>query len=109
MGRLLESLKYLTILFQIREKRIKYIKSVFDYRFSKHPKKITFPGMSVKLYDVELIARENTQDSAFLSILYERELTKYLLKNKPNYFVDVGAHIGRFSILDQRCFLLNQD
>lgn len=99
MGRFNESLKYLTLLFQIDRNRMKYIKSVIEYKLSKHPKKITFPEMGVKLYNVKLITRENTQDSAFLSILYERELTNYLLNKKPNFFVDVGSHIGRFSIL----------
>lgn len=99
MSKLIESLKYLTLLFQINGNRIKYIKSVIVYKFSKHPKAITFPEMAVKLYNVKLITRKNTQDSAFLSILYERELTKYLLNKKPDFFVDVGAHIGRFSTL----------
>jgi FkbM family methyltransferase len=99
MNNLNESLKYIALLFQINKNRIKYIKSAIAYRLTKHPRKITFPEMTVKLYNVKLIARENTQDSAFLSTLYERELTKYLLNKKPSFFVDVGAHIGRFSIL----------
>jgi FkbM family methyltransferase len=99
MKKLIESLKYLTLLSQINGNRIKYIKAVILYKFTKHPKAITFPEMIVKLYNVKLITRKNTQDSAFLSNLYERELTKYLLYKKPTFFVDVGAHIGRFSIL----------
>jgi len=78
---------------------MRYIKSVIEYRLSKHPRPITFPEMLVHLYDIKMVTRKNTQDSAFLSILYERELTHYLLNKKPNFFVDVGSHIGRFSIL----------
>jgi FkbM family methyltransferase len=99
MSKFTESLKYVTLLFQMEENRIKYIKSVIVYRLTKRPRAITFPEMIVKLYNVKLIARKNTQDSAFLSLLYERELTKYLLNKKPRFFVDVGAHIGRFSVL----------
>jgi len=99
MSKLTESLKYVTLLSQINGNRIKYIKSVIAYRLTKYPRTITFPEMIVKLYDVKLIARENTQDSAILSNLYERELTRYLLNKNPGFFVDVGAHIGRFTIL----------
>ena len=99
MSKLTESLKYVTLLCQINRNRINYIKAVLAYRFTKHPKTMIFPEMVIKLYDVKLISRANTQDSAFLSLLYERELTKYLLNVKPNIFVDVGSHIGRFSVL----------
>lgn len=99
MNKLNESLKYVTLLSQINKNRLKYIKSVITYKLTKHPRKMTFPEMTVKLYNVKLIARKNTQDSAFLSTLYENELTKYLLNKKPSFFVDVGAYIGRFSVL----------
>ncbi|MFH1503085.1 MAG: FkbM family methyltransferase [Candidatus Diapherotrites archaeon] len=99
MNKFIESLKYVTLLFQINGNRIKYIKSVIAYKLTKHPKAITFPEMVIRLYNVKLIARKNTQDSAILSTLYERGLTKYLLNKKPSFFVDVGSHIGRFSIL----------
>lgn len=93
MGKLTESLKYLTLLFQMKGDRIKYIKSVIEYKLSKHPKKITFPEMVVKLHNIKMISRKNTQDSAFLSTLYEKDLTNYLLNKKPTNFVDVGSHI----------------
>ena len=99
MNKFAESLKYVTLLFQINGNRIRYIKSVIAYKLTKHPKAITFPEMIVRLYNVNLISRKNTQDCAFLSLLYERELTKYLLDKKPGYFVDVGSPIGRFSVL----------
>jgi FkbM family methyltransferase len=99
MNKFIEALKYVALLFQINRNRIKYIKAVIAYKLTKYPRAITFPEMVVKLYNIKLIARKNTQDSAILSTLYERGLTKYLLNKKPGFFVDVGAHIGRFSIL----------
>ncbi|MFH1311166.1 MAG: FkbM family methyltransferase [Nanoarchaeota archaeon] len=96
MSNLVESLKYLTVLFQMRTNYFSYIKAIFLYRLKR---KIEFPKAIVKLNGAEFITRKNSMDIAHLSNLYERETTKLLLNLNPKIFVDIGAHIGRFSVI----------
>ena len=45
--------------------------------------------------------RAGTNDFQFSNLAYEYEVTRYFLKNHTEYttFIDIGAHIGRYSIL----------
>ena len=96
MSKFTESWKYLTALFQIKENYLKYITAVFLYRLKR---KIRFPKSLIRLKSAKFITRENSMDIAHLSNFYERDTTNLLLRLKPKVFVDVGAHIGRFSII----------
>lgn len=96
MSKLFESLKYLTVLFQLESNHLEYIKSTLAYRIRR---KIKFPRVLVRLKGSVFETRKNSLDIAHISNLYEKETTKFLLKLKPKKFVDVGTHIGRFSIL----------
>ena len=96
MTKIDESLKYFTVLFQIRTDYFQYIKAVLLYRLRR---KVEFPKAVVRLKGAKFIAREKSMDIAHLSNFYERKTTNLLLKLKPKILVDVGAHIGRFSII----------
>ncbi len=96
MPKILESLKYFTALFQIRDNYLKYIKAVFLYRLKR---KIEFPQTRIILKGAKFVTRKNSMDIAHLSNLYEKETTNLLLNLNPRTFIDVGAHIGRFSII----------
>ena len=96
MSKLAESLKYFTVLFQIRTNYFRYIKAVFLYRLKR---KVQFPKAMLKLKGAKFVTRENSMDIAHLSNLYEGETTNLLLNLKPKTFIDVGTHVGRFSII----------
>ena len=96
MSKLFESLKYFTVMFQIRTNYFKYIRAVFLYRLKRN---VEFPRAILKLKNAKFITRENSMDIAHLSNFYERETTNLLLRLNPKTFIDVGAHIGRFSII----------
>ena len=70
--------------------------AVFLYRLKR---KVQFPKASLKLKGAKFITRENSMDIAHLSNLYEGETANLLLKLKPKTFIDVGTHVGRFSII----------
>ncbi len=91
-----ESLKYFTVLFQMRTNYLKYLRAVLLYRLSR---KVEFPKAILKLQGARFLTRENSMDIAHLSNLYESKTTKLLLNSRPKTFIDVGTHIGRFSIL----------
>lgn len=91
-----EALKYVYVIMQLENKRLEYIKSVLNYwRFRTK----NFPEVVVKLRGLRFLARKNGMDIAHLSWLYEPETTKFMIKLKPKLFLNVGAHIGRYSIL----------
>lgn len=94
--KLAESLKYFIVLFQMKANYIKYLKSVIKYKASQ---KVEFPRSVIRLGKNRFLTRKKSMDIAHLSYLYERETTKFLQELNPNVFIDVGAHIGRFSIL----------
>jgi len=83
-------------LFQLKNNHFRYIKAVLSYRL-RH--KIEFPQTTVRLKGTKFLTRENSMDIAHLSFFYERETTNFLLNLKPKTFLDIGAHIGRFSVL----------
>lgn len=91
-----ESFKYFSVLFHMRTNFIQYLKAVISYRLKR---KVEFPKAIVKLEGVKFIARENSMDIAHLSDFYERKTTKLLSRIKPGIFIDVGTHIGRYSII----------
>ncbi len=96
LNKFYESLKYFTVLFQIKTDYFKYTRAVFLYKLKR---KAEFPKAIVKLKGARFITRKNSMDIAHLSNFYERETTNLLLKLKPKTFIDVGTHIGRFSII----------
>ena len=96
MSKIIESLKYLIAIFQVRTNYLKYFYAVILYRFKRKNK---FPKAVLKLKGTTFLTRENSMDIAHLSNLYEPQTTKFLLKTKINNFIDVGAHVGRFSII----------
>jgi FkbM family methyltransferase len=91
-----ESLKYLTAFFQIRNNRLKYFYATIIYKVYR---KNLFPPVKLKLFNKIFVARRNSTDIPILSSFYERETTKFIMKGKKNIFIDIGAHIGRYSIL----------
>jgi len=95
-NRFIESLKYFTVLFHMKTNYFKYFKALFLYKL-KH--KVEFPEAIIKLHSVKFQTRKNSMDIAHLSNFYERDTTNLLLNLNPKVFVDVGAHIGRFSVL----------
>jgi len=95
-ARITESLKYLSVVFQLKTNYLLYIQAVLQY---KTKRRVTFPKAHVRLKGCRFIARPNTMDIAHLSGLYENETTAFLLDYAPDVFIDVGAHIGRFTVL----------
>ena len=96
MSRFRESLKYFTVIFQIKTNYFKYLKAVLLYRLKREVK---FPKSTLTLKDAKFLTREDSMDIAHLSNLYEEDTTSLLLRLSPKVFVDVGAHVGRFSII----------
>lgn len=59
-----------------------------------------FPRMNLKLYNSVFETRKNTIDFWTVSIPHEKEMTAYMVRKKEKgTLVDVGTHIGRYSIL----------
>ena len=96
MSGFVEALKYFTALFQIKTNYLRYIRAVFLYRLKR---KAEFPRAFLNLEGAKFVTRENSMDIAHLSSLYERETTRLLMDMKPKIFIDIGAHVGRFSII----------
>lgn len=96
MSKFKESLKYFTALFQIRNNYLRYLRAIFLYRLKR---KVFFPASKLKLKGALFLTRENSMDIPHLSNQYEEETTNLLLKLNPKTFLDVGTHIGRFSII----------
>jgi hypothetical protein len=58
------------------------------------------PKMNLKLYNSVFETRKDTIDFWAVSSLHEKEMTKYLVsKKEKGTFIDVGTHIGRYSVL----------
>ena len=96
MSRFKESLKYFTVLFQIKTNYLKYFKAVLLYRLKRQ---VEFPKTRLKLKGARFSTREKSMDIPHLSNQYEEETTNLLLNLNPKTFIDVGTHVGRFSIL----------
>ena len=92
----IEKFKYLTALFQIESNRLAYLKATFQYGLGR---KILFPETIVRLRGSRFAARKNSMDIAHLSDYFEPQTTEFLLKLAPKQFIDVGAHVGRYSVL----------
>ena len=92
----IEKFKYLTALFQVESHRLAYLKAAFQYGFGR---KILFPETIVRLRGSRFAARKNSMDIAHLSNYFEPQTTAFLLKLAPKQFIDVGAHVGRYSVL----------
>jgi FkbM family methyltransferase len=60
-----------------------------------------FPSLDVKIYDLKYKTRKNTIDFWAVWKNYEKDITEFLynLPEGRGVFIDVGAHIGRFSVL----------
>lgn len=77
-----------------------YSHYIFKSFNTKNP--IKFPKSKFKYQNIELLTRENTIDFWACLETYEPDLTYFLievLKNKKGTFIDVGGHIGRFTVL----------
>jgi FkbM family methyltransferase len=92
----IEKFKYLTALWQIEGNRLAYLRAVGQYGFGR---KVLFPATFVRLRAARFAARQNSLDIAHLSNYFEPETTDFLLGRKPGQFIDVGAHVGRYSVL----------
>ncbi|RIB35237.1 MAG: hypothetical protein BXU00_02835 [Candidatus Nanoclepta minutus] len=66
-------------------------------------KNITRFDLTVKVYGHKFECRKNTLDISYI-INFEPETTEFLLNKKGKIFIDVGAHIGRYSILLSKNF-----
>lgn len=70
------------------------IKKIFGKRIS------FFPKMTLMLHGCRFITRKNTVDFWMVKQNHEKEFTSYLLnQDKKGIFIDVGTHIGRYSII----------
>ena len=58
----------------------------------------------INLYGFKFEFRKNTSDVLHVLPYYEPETEKYLLSRKGKIFIDIGAHIGRYSILLSKNF-----
>lgn len=96
MSKLRESLKYLTAMFQIKTNYFKYLRAVFLYKIKR---KVKFPESKLILKGAKFLTRKDSMDIAHLSNLYEKDTTNLFLSLNPKTFVDVGTHIGRYSIV----------
>jgi len=92
----IEKFKYLTALFQVESHRLAYLKAAFQYGFGR---KIFFSETIVRLRGSRFAARKNSMDIAHLSNYFEPQTTAFLLKLAPEQFIDVGSHVGRYSVL----------
>lgn len=90
---------------QILDKRNRFKLSFYSHYFFKtfslrNP--IPFPESKFKFQNIVLNTRENTIDFWACLESYEPDLTYFLievLKNNKGTFIDVGGHIGRFTVL----------
>jgi len=86
-------------------KRVKLMLYVFFRQISKILKinenslKSFIPGGRSTLKGYKFITRSKTIDFLFFSRFYEPETTKFLSKIKGGIFLDIGAHLGRMSIM----------
>jgi len=94
---MLEKIKYVVVFFQIRGQFLKYLSALFQYQ--KNHNKIKFPKTIVTLYGLNFKTRQNSKDIAILSYLYEPSTTKLISGARGKVFIDIGAHIGRYSLL----------
>ena len=69
---------------------------MFLYRLKRKTK---FPKAKLMLKGAKFLTRKDSMDIAHLSNLYEKNTTNLLLELNPRTFIDVGAHVGRFSII----------
>ncbi len=58
----------------------------------------------INLYNYTFLTRAKTLDFLFFSKFYEPETTRYILKKRGRVFIDIGAHLGRYSILASKNF-----
>jgi len=96
MNRFAEALKYVTVIFQMKTNLADYLKAIYFY---KAKKEVKFPKARIRLKGTKFLTRKDTMDIVHISNFYERETTKFFIESRPKIFVDVGTHIGRFSIL----------
>ena len=104
----MKNLKVLiSILPQIKENwfvRIRFLASfILYYTFKKlfHTSYFVklIPKMRIKLYDYVFEARKGTLDFWVLWKDWEKRITEFLLNQRNVVFIDVGAHIGRYTVL----------
>jgi FkbM family methyltransferase len=62
------------------------------------------PESFSNLNDLKFYSRKETLDFLFYSKFYEPQTTKYLSNKKGKIFLDIGSHIGRFSVLGSKNF-----
>ncbi len=59
-----------------------------------------FPFMKIKLYNCIFLTRKRSIDFWVTWKKWEEDITRWLLRKKrKGIFIDIGAHIGRYSIL----------
>jgi len=62
------------------------------------------PSSISSLYGYKFFTRKNTLDFLFVSKYYEPDTTKFIRELNGEIFFDIGAHIGRYSILCSKNF-----
>jgi len=73
---------------------IAYLLFVISFR-----KIILFPSMEIALYNFRFLSRKNSVDYNILRPTFEPKTTQFMMKQQGKVFVDVGANIGRYTIL----------
>jgi len=98
-------LKSFKTLMQIKDipRKLLFSISYFIYVASKR-KIILFPPLTVLLYKYKFLCRSKTTDYWHVSKYFEPKTTNLLLKIKGDTFIDIGAHIGRYTILLSKNF-----
>ena len=90
---------------QIINEKNRFLLSFFSHYFFKSfniKNPVSFPEAKFKFQNIILNTRKNTIDFWACLESYEPDLTYFLmnvLKNNKGTFIDVGGHIGRFTVL----------
>ncbi len=86
--------------------KIKFVLCFFIYYFAKYIFKkefILFPSMKFRFFGTSLFTRPYTVDFWMASLEFEKSIIEKLIKLwkrcKKAVFIDVGAHIGRYTLL----------
>ena len=89
-------LKYFDAFLRSDAHLLHYIRLLISYRFHQSS---FFPSSFSTLYGCRFSARANTIDILHLSRFFEPETMRFLLRSNPSFFIDVGSHIGVYSVV----------
>jgi hypothetical protein len=84
--------------------KLRFLFVFFLHYFSKSLSRrlhfLQFPKLKLKLFDCIFETRKNTVDFWVITNSFEKKITLYLLsKVKKGVFIDIGANIGRYTVL----------